>query len=139
MKTLKNISLFFILIAMTVMTSLQSCQKYSEGPFLSIRSRAERVSNHWEVENYKINGNDLTSLYSGYNETFTKSGVYYYDWGILDGDGTWNFQNNDMEIKLTGDSDQTSRTLFILKLEEKQFWYYYMKDGDKHEFHMVGN
>jgi hypothetical protein len=139
MKTIKKTPIFLALLALIAVTSLQSCQKYSEGPMLSVRSRKERVSNHWEVENYKINGNDLTSLYQGYNETFSKSGDYSYEWGILDGTGTWNFQNNDMEIKLTGDSDQTSRTLFILKLEEKAFWYYYIKNGDKHEFHLIGN
>jgi hypothetical protein len=70
-------------------------------------------------------------------ETFSKNGSYSYSWTLLNGEGTWAFQNNDMEVKLTGGSAQTSRTLYLLKLEEKELWYYYMDGNDKHEYHMV--
>jgi len=104
---------------------------------LSLRSRAERVANVWKVENYKINGSDYTSLVSSYTETFSKSGGYSYSWGILSGSGNWTFQNSDKEIKLSGNDGQSSRTLFIQKLEEKSFWYYYMDGNDKYELHLV--
>ncbi len=89
------------------------------------------------MDNYKINGADYTSLLTSYNETFSKNGAYAYDWSLFSGAGTWKFQHNDMEILLTGNDNQSSRTLFILKLEEKSFWYYYTKDGDRHECHMI--
>jgi hypothetical protein len=47
------------------------------------------------------------------------------------------FQNNDEEIKISDSNNQTLRTLKLLKLEEKAFWYYYMEGDDKHELHLV--
>lgn len=117
----------------------QSCQKYEDGPLISIRSWGERISNTWKVDNLKINGSDYTSIVTNYTETFTKSGTYTYDWSLLNGSGTWKFQNNDEEVILNGNDDHSSRTLIILKLEEKQFWYYTMVGNDKYEYHLVEN
>ena len=137
MKNSIKISILFVIIATIIIIALPGCKKYPDGPTLSLRSRAERVANTWKVENYKINGNDMTSLVSGYTETFTKKGNYNYNWGIFKGSGNWDFQNKDTEIKLTGNDDQSNRTLFILKLEEKSFWYYFMDGNDKCELHLI--
>jgi len=135
MKNKKNIA--WIIVATLVLTGLQSCEKYPDNPLISLHSRAERVANTWVVDNYKINDNDYTSLVTGYSETFTKDGGYSYDWSAVSGNGTWAFENNDEEVRITGIDNQQSRTLYIMKLEEKQFWYYYMDGSTKHEFHMI--
>lgn len=137
MKTNLKISVVLLLLACMALPALQGCKKYPDGPALSLRSRSERVANTWKVENYKINDNDYTSLVAGYTETFSKDGAYSYSWGNLSGTGNWAFQNEDQEIRLTGISNQDSYTLVILKLEEKEFWYYYMDGNDKNEFHMI--
>lgn len=137
MKNINKLSVLFIVLAGLMIPTIQSCKKYPEGPAISLRSRAERVANTWKVDNYKKNGTDYTSLVSDYSETFTKTGDYSYIWSSFSGTGTWAFQNNDAEIRLTGVSSQSSQTLYILKLEEKQFWYYYMDGNDKKEFHMI--
>ncbi len=126
-----------ILFAGLVMSGLQSCNKYEDGPLISLTSRTERVANTWRVDNYKVNDTDYTSLFSDYTETFTKGGDYSYSWGIISGSGVWTFQNSDKEIQLAGINNQNSHILVILKLEEKAFWYYYMDGNDKKEFHMV--
>ncbi len=136
MKTIKFLTII-ILFFTVLFPSVQSCKKYPEGPLISFRSRTERVSNTWKVDNYKLNGSDLTSLVSGYIETFSKDGNYSFSWGILAGTGKWAFQNKDNEIRITGVSNKSSETLYILKLEEKQFWYYYMDGNDKNEFHLI--
>lgn len=132
----KRAPFILMLSVMTVLT-IQGCKKYPDGPGISFRSRTERVANTWRVDNVKINGTDYTSLYSDYTETFTREGQYSYSWGILSGSGLWEFQNNDKEIRLTGITNQESFTLVIEKLEEKQFWYYYMDGDNKKEFHMI--
>jgi hypothetical protein len=131
-----NANLFLIMVGFSLFL-MTGCQKYDEGPAISFRTRTERVSNTWKVDNYKVNGTDVTSLVSSYNETFTKGGGYSYEWGEISGAGTWKFQNKDEEIALTGTDNQNDHVLYILKLEEKQFWYYYISDGDRHEFHLV--
>lgn len=137
MKTIKMRIVLIMLLGAIMVPVLQSCNKYEEGPSLSLMSRTARLANQWKVENYKINGSDYTSLMGDYEETYSKNGAYTYTWSILNGSGTWKFQNNDMEIKLEGNDDRSSRTLYILKLEKKSFWYYYIKDGDRHEMHMI--
>jgi hypothetical protein len=127
------------IIAISLSIALPSCQKYQDGPAISLRSRTERLANTWTVENYKVNGTDLTSLVTNYTETFSKTGNYSYNWGNSNNTGNWNFQNNDAEIKLNGNDDQTSRTCTILKLEENTLWYFYMDGNDRHDLHLVSN
>ncbi len=138
MKKIKKISLIIMLVALLA-PFIQSCKKYPDGPLISFRSRTERVANTWKIDNYQKNGNDYTSLMAGYTETYSKDGNYSYSWGSLAGTGNWHFQNDDNQIKLTGITNQGTYNLVILKLEEKQFWYYYMDGNDKKEFHMIQN
>ncbi len=139
MKTKTKISIILLIVTVVAMPFIQGCKKYSDETGINLRSRSERVANTWRVENYKINGDDYTSLVSSYTEAFSKSGSYSYNWSFQNGSGTWAFQNNDKEIKLNGSDDQSSRTLIILKLEEKAFWYYYIDGNDKHELHLTSN
>lgn len=136
MKNNKNLIQLMVL-AVFVLMGFQSCSQYPDNNGITLVSKTDRVSKTWKVENYKENGVDYTSLVSSYTETFTKEGAYSYQWAILGGTGTWVFQNKDAEIRITGISNQTDRTLFILKLEETQFWYYYMDGSDKKEFHFI--
>jgi hypothetical protein len=137
MNTKNKLSGLTILFAMLTMITIQSCSKYPEGPAVSFRSRDARVANTWKVDNFKDDGTDYTSLVTDYSETFSKDGNYSYSWGSMAGTGKWAFQNDDMEIKVSGISSASSETLFILKLEEKSFWYYYMDGTHRKEFHMI--
>jgi len=131
-------SLFAIVVlAVLMLVGVQSCSQYPDNNGITLVSKVDRVSKTWKVDNYKINGVDYTSLVTAYTETYTKQGTYSYQWAILGGSGTWEFQNKDAEIRITGDSNLTSRTIFILKLEDTEFWYYYMDGADKKEFHFV--
>jgi len=139
MKSKYKIISVILLISLTTAVITTACKKYPEGPAISLRTKSERLANTWKIENYKINGNDYTSLLSDYKETFIKEGSYYYDWGILDGNGTWAFQNSNKEIQLTGNDHQSNRTFFILQLREETLWYYYIHNDEKHELHLVPN
>jgi hypothetical protein len=136
MKNIKKLSVGLVL-AVLLLASVQSCSQYPDNNGITLVSKIDRVSKTWEVENYKVNGVDYTSLVSSYTETFTKTGDYSYLWAIIGGTGTWAFQNNDAEIKITGTTNLTSKTLVILRLENTEFWYYYMDGADKKEFHMI--
>jgi hypothetical protein len=136
---MKRIEHLLILIVLSgfVLVSFQYCSQYPDNNGITLLSKVDRISKTWKVENYKINSTDFTSLVSGYTETFTNSGTYSFQWAIIGGTGTWVFQNKDAEVQITDVSNVSSRTLFILKLEEKALWYYYMDGNDKKEFHMV--
>lgn len=136
MKSIKSLFTIVVLSA-CMMTGFQSCSQYPDNNGITLVSKTDRVSRAWKVENYKVNDVDLTSLVAAYTETYTKQGTYSFQWSVLGGVGTWVFQNNDAEIQITGVTNVSTRTLFILKLEEKAFWYYYMDGTDKKEYHMI--
>ena len=136
MKNKKNFTLQIALVVL-MMVGMESCSLYPDNQGITLVSRIDRLSTTWKVENYKLNGTDYTSLVTGYTETYTKQGAYSYQWGIFGGTGTWVFQSNDAQIKITGVSNQADKTLFILRLEATQFWYYYMDGTDKKEYHLI--
>jgi len=136
MKSIKRL-FTLILLSATTMFGFQSCSQYPDNDGITLQSKTDHVSRAWKVENYKVNEVDYTSLVAAYNETFTKTGSYSFQWAILGGTGTWKFQNNYAEIQITGVTNVTSRTLTILKLETTALWYYYMDGTDKKEYHMV--
>lgn len=125
-------------IILIIGASLTSCKKYEEGPAFSLRSKTARVANTWKVESYTINGTDYTSTLTNinYTETYDKDGNYSYSSTTDAGSGKWEFQSDKEQIKRSGVSGQSTETLFILRLKEKEFWYYYMDGKDRHEIHL---
>jgi hypothetical protein len=128
-----RVAIVFLLIVFAA----AGCKKYDEGPLLSLRTKAVRLQNTWKVESYTYNGADQTSLTAGYTETYTKDGEYSFVWGSTTGSGRWEWMNDKEEIKRQGVSNQSSETLYILRLKENEFWYIIRDGNDVHEYHMV--
>lgn len=137
MRTKTKSTVLLSLIMAIVLITFQSCNKYEEGPAFSMRTRTARVANLWEIETYTVNGVYSPVDMTNYTESFTSKGQYRYVWEKRQGTGIWEFQSNDEQIKLFGNDTHSNRTLFILKLEEEAFWYYFMEGNDRHEFHLV--
>jgi hypothetical protein len=140
---MKKWSLFFSLaLGLTVtFTVLTGCKKYPEGPALSLRSRAARLENTWKVISVTLNGQIITSQFSAinYTETYDKEGNYSYSSALDSGSGKWEFQNDDLEIRRSGVSGQSSMDLIILKLKSNEFWYKILDGSDVYEFHFESN
>ena len=119
--------------------SIFSCKKYPEGPGLSLRSRTERVANTWKMEKVTLNNVDITNGFTTFNytETYDKNGNYSYNSTLDSGDGKWDFQADESEIRRSGVSGQSSEDLIILKLKENEFWYRIDDGNDVYEFHLV--
>lgn len=128
-------------LILIIVSSLTSCKKYEEGPAFSLRSKTARVANTWKLESYSINGVDNTSSLANinYTEFYDKDGNYSYNTSVGSGSGKWEFQSDKEQIKRSGVSSQSSETLYILKLKEKEFWYYYLDGNDRHEIHLMEN
>ena len=137
MANFKSIYLIF-LISSLFFTTLTSCKKYEEGPFLSIRSKTQRVANTWKIERATQKGRDITSEYIDERYTFTKSGDYtstgdgFFDFPEK---GKWALINNDEELQTVteGIGGKTVRNFKILKLKESGMWL----QIDDFEFHLV--
>lgn len=148
MKTTKQISIVTFIATMIVLTFI-SCKKYPDGPTLSLRSKAARISNTWKVDKYFKNGADETFEFKNkkinWTETFTKEGSwsYYYidDKGDTKGDaGKWEFDKGSDKEKIDRNAgNSTYEELNILRLKENEFWFWYMDSGDRKEFHLIPN
>lgn len=114
------------------------CKKYEEGPGLSFRSKEARVANTWKVAKCTVGNTDYTSYYTNldYSETYEENGNYSYKSNSGSGAGKWEFQQDKEQIKRSGVSGQPTRELVILRLKDKEFWYYFMDNGSRYEFHM---
>ena len=86
MKNIKNFILLAILAGFTFV-GMQSCSQYPDNEGITLLSRVDRVANTWKIDNYKVNGDDYTSLMTSYTETYTKQGNYSFQWAILGGTG----------------------------------------------------
>jgi len=128
-------------VSLIIGVLFSGCKKYGEGPSLSLRSKTARVANTWKVDSYTINGTDKTSALTGinYTETYDKDGNFSYNSSAGTGSGKWEFQSDKEQIKRSGVSGKSTETLFILRLKERKFWYYYLDGNDRHEIHLVEN
>ena len=52
--------------------------------------------------------------------------------------GKWEFDNKKEEIKRNAGNSAWER-LYILRLKEKELWFWYMDSSDKKEFHLIPN
>lgn len=138
-------NVFFAAMVLLTANVFTGCKKYEEGPMLSLRSKKERVANTWKVEKYYENGVDKTNEFTAeninYTETFTKEGGWSYSYTDVNGEleadaGKWEF-DKDNEVIDRNAGGSTWEELYILKLKEKEFWFWYMDSGEKKEFHLV--
>ena len=127
----------------TLMVTMGGCKKYEEGPFISLRTKTERIANTWRVDEYFLNNTNQTSTIDtwmpNYTQTFTKEGTYSYHTNFFDGSGTWDFidQKEKIRIVVSSSFGDDITDIYILKLKEKELWYYYLDGNDKHEFHLI--
>ncbi len=124
---------------------LTSCSKYEEGPFISFRSKTERLCNIWKPVKILVNGSE-TILSSDQQKTtieFQKDGdvfITFYILGIAVAQtGQWEFYDKSEKIILTMNTDDnipSKDTLKILKLMEKELWLEGKIDSDILEYHL---
>jgi len=118
------------------------CNKYEDGPAISLRSKKKRIANTWRIEKYYVNDVEQTTavaLLGDYTVTFTKDGNYSFNTTFIDGSGTREFINDKEGIRIivpNNLSGQDVNDFTILRLKEKEFWYYYTEGSDKHEIHL---
>lgn len=124
----KNI--FILLVAvMGAAFTFSSCNKYEDGPKISLLTKKARLVNTWKVENVtstSSNGNvtDLTSLYSDLVLTIKKDETYTITWGSSSDAGTWELGGDKDDIRfMSSQPNSTEMSYRILKLKSKELWW----------------
>ncbi len=123
--TILKISVLFSILALTI----SSC-KYEDGPFISLRSKKERVANVWVIDKAYNNGDDETSNYDQYELDLNKDGDAKLTSNYTSGgftfsfstEGNWVFENKKNDIRLDFDDDDADQVYEILRLKEKELW-----------------
>jgi hypothetical protein len=101
------------------------CDKYEEGPKISLRTRTERVSNMWDYDKLEVANKDRTDEVLGATMELQKDG----DWnqrngyGELVALGNWEWEDDQETIRLNYEiPGETIEPLDwkIIKLEEHQ-------------------
>lgn len=114
---------------MVAVLVLSSCNKYEDGPKLSLRSKKARLANDWTMEKYLVNDVDSTSYYSaGFNNavlTIEKDEKYSFTNAAGTVSGTWELGEDKDDIRMqqtaptVGSGEDSYR---ILRLKEKELW-----------------
>lgn len=137
---IKHILLTGALLALFV---LPSCNKYEEGPAVSLRTKKERVSNEWQIENAYRNGEEVTDEYDEYTLRLRKDGdaelAALYSSGDFtfeyETQGTWSFEDKKEEINMDFENDEADRRYQILRLKEDELWL--REIGGEDELHLM--
>jgi hypothetical protein len=124
MKTTLKTACIAILLMIIVMPA---CQKYDDGPFLSLASAKSRAVNTWKMDRAYSNGSDVTSYFNLLWPSFTielrKDDNYVTTWSsAIAESGTWTFDNPKENIITTPAGSVITTTWNILKLKKDEMW-----------------
>lgn len=134
---------FIKILGIGVITTiaLSSCNKYEDGPIVSLKSKKARVENTWVVAEATNEGNDVTSTYDRFELYLSIDGdatlEAEYQLGDIQvttsTDGTWSFNNNKEDLILDYENDDADEEYQILKLSSDELWL--RVKGDDLEIH----
>lgn len=138
-----NINYILFAGLLTTLFVLPSCNKYEEGPGVSLRTKKARVANTWKVDKALNNGEDVTSEYDEFTLRTTKDGdaelAALYSIGDFsyeyDTQGTWAFENDKETLLLDFEDDEADNSYQILKLMENEMWL--RENGGEDELHLI--
>ena len=107
-----------------------SCNKYDDGPGISLVPRNERVANTWVIEKAMADGQDVTGSFEQYVLSLTTGGdatleADYTLFGVIISNqttGTWSFANDQEDLVLDFEDDQADGSYQILRLTSDELW-----------------
>ena len=124
----------FVIALLVISSAISSCRKYEEGPNVSLRTKAARVTNNWRIESAQLNGTEvsLDPLWAKQKHDMYRDGKYIIT--IINPitlearnlQGNWTLYDHDTKIALTtknfSGNIYSTNEFNILKLYNKQFW-----------------
>lgn len=130
---------------MTLLTAtlLGSCQKYEDGPAVSLTPREDRVANTWIIAYAEENGENVSDDFDQYelylttdrDATLTASYTAFGTDFNTTTNGTWNFTNDEENLRVDYEDDEQDNEFRILRLKSDELW---LKDTDQDlELHLL--
>ena len=144
---MRKLAVIFSLSLLCTLLAGSGCKKYEDGPYLSFKSRTDRVSNTWKVEKVLKNDEEITVAFNqdlpDLRITFSTNGSLTRNVKVngipYTVTGQWAFQSDDEEIHITIDTQlYTEDSVWvILKLMEDELWVNYSINKDVYEVHFT--
>ena len=139
---MKNTFKTAFLAAIILAVILPSCQKYEDGPFISLASAKSRAVNTWKMDRMISNGSDVTAYFNLLSPDFTvelkSDDSYTTTWSsILSESGTWTFDNPKENIILTTSGTAYTTNWNILKLTKDELWVKFTDGTDNVEYQLI--
>ncbi|MES2617332.1 MAG: hypothetical protein V4613_05610 [Bacteroidota bacterium] len=137
----------FLIVALVIAAtsiSLSSCQKGSDDPAVSLKTRQDRFTNTWTLIKYEKNGTtqDLsgaTYTYTTFNDgtlSRTVEGtVFGYPTRTVSS-GNWAFLNEDEDVKITINNNVTIYN--VQRLASKELWLKEVNNADTYIYYFEG-
>lgn len=112
-----------------ISVTFSSCNKYEDGPKLSLLTKKARLCNDWVIDKYLVNGHDetdATDMTNSAQSTFGSDFVWsikkdetYSSTGNFPTTGTWKLGEDKDDVTFTPNSGSAS-TYRILRLKSKE-------------------
>lgn len=130
-----------LLLILAVVAALPSCTKYDEGPFMSLRTKRQRIIKDWKAVVAETENGDVTS-YMDIFWNFDESGTHLRGFEHGSGDqvlgmkGIWFLNSDKTRIVVEWGDNYGGQTesFTILKLFDKEMW---LKDKDNNRIELI--
>ncbi len=124
---IKTIRLTSLLFAAAILFGTASCNKYEDGPSLSLRTKKARLVNTWELTESVDGSADISDFSRGITLTIEKDDKFNYGGetpqGIeATGSGTWEFNSDKTVLILTIDGQVIPDKWTITRLKNDELW-----------------
>lgn len=118
------------------------CNKYDDGPGVSLVPRTERVANTWVIDRATADGDNVTGDFDQYVLTLTSNGdatldATYTLFGIdisTVTSGTWSFASDQEDLVMDFEDNLADGTYRIERLTQTELWL--RKQGDDLELRL---
>ncbi|GEM_PF-1217963 len=135
---------FAVLFAVVAGTLMPSCKKGEDDPIISVVTRKDRFTNTWTMVKYEKNGvtqdiSGATYTYSVFdNGTLTQTieGSIFGFPTRQTKNGTWNFFNDEEDVKIIIEQDTVNYNL--QRLAAKELWIRNTTDSDTFVYYFEG-
>ena len=130
--------LLALLVVIFLMTGMNSCKKYEDGPLLSLRSKTSRIVNEWVIDKVMSKGVDNTGNYpEDYLLTINKDLTYSWVSNGITQEGTWAFDDKKENILFTQTSTGMESKYIIRRLKNKELTLDHEVNTETYTFYLV--